>query len=117
LFLGLISSGGGANARFTPLADAHACCVKTLQSLKVIHSEQEFKTVPQQSSKLFLSEQRIAADGQRVFYASGSQTFSDRVPFLCPRNVITYHLVPGKVNVPNTIRSKVWKTRIDTNAT
>ena len=31
--------------------------------------------------------------------------------------VITYHLVPGKVNVPNIIRSKVWKTRIDTNAT
>ena len=33
------------------------------------------------------------------------------------RTVITYHLVPGKVNVPNIIRSKVWKTRIDTNAT
>ena len=31
--------------------------------------------------------------------------------------VITYHLVPGKVNVPNIMRSKVWKTRIDTNAT
>jgi len=31
--------------------------------------------------------------------------------------VITYHLVPGKVNVPNIVRSKVWKTRIDTNAT
>ena len=33
------------------------------------------------------------------------------------RTVITNHLVPGKVNVPNIIRSKVWKTRIDTNAT
>ena len=33
------------------------------------------------------------------------------------RTVITYHLVPGKVNVPNIIRSKVWKTRIDANAT
>ena len=33
------------------------------------------------------------------------------------RTVITYHLVPGKVNVPNIIRSKVWKTRIDTNPT
>jgi len=28
-----------------------------------------------------------------------------------------YHLAPEKVNVPNIIRSKVWKTRIDTNAT
>jgi len=26
-------------------------------------------------------------------------------------------LVPGKVNEPNIVRSKVWKTRIDTNAT
>jgi len=25
------------------------------------------------------------------------------------RTVSTYHLVPGKVNVPNIIRSKVWK--------
>jgi len=33
------------------------------------------------------------------------------------RTVTTYHLVPGKVNVPNIIRSKVGKTRIDTNAT
>ena len=29
----------------------------------------------------------------------------------------TYHLVPGKVNVSNIIRSNVWKTIIDTNAT
>ena len=29
----------------------------------------------------------------------------------------TYHLIPRKVNVPNLIRSKIWKTRIDTNAT
>jgi len=28
-----------------------------------------------------------------------------------------YHLVPGKLNLPNIIRSKVWKTRIDINAT
>jgi len=33
------------------------------------------------------------------------------------RTVNTYHLVPGKVNVPNIIQSKVWKTRIDTNVT
>ena len=33
------------------------------------------------------------------------------------RTVITYHVVPGKVNVPNIIRSKVWKTRIDKNVT
>ena len=33
------------------------------------------------------------------------------------RTVITYHIVPGKVNVPNIIRSKVWKSRIDTYAT
>ena len=33
------------------------------------------------------------------------------------RTVIMYHLAPEKVNVPNIIRSNVWKTRIDTNAT
>jgi len=33
------------------------------------------------------------------------------------RTVNMYHLVPGKVNVPNITRSKLWKTRIDTNAT
>ena len=29
------------------------------------------------------------------------------------RTVNTHHLVPGKLNMPNIIRSKVWKTRID----
>jgi len=29
------------------------------------------------------------------------------------RTVITYHLVPGKLNLSNIIRSKVWRTRID----
>jgi len=33
------------------------------------------------------------------------------------RTVSTYHLVAGRVNVPNIIRSKVWKTRIDTIST
>jgi len=28
------------------------------------------------------------------------------------RTVITYHLVPRKVNVPNIIRSKVWKPEL-----
>jgi len=28
-----------------------------------------------------------------------------------------HYPVSGKVNVPNIIRSKVWKTRTDTNAT
>jgi len=32
------------------------------------------------------------------------------------RAATTYHLVPGKHDVPNIIRSKVWKNRIDTNA-
>jgi len=30
-----------------------------------------------------------------------------------PRTVTTHHLTPGKLNIPNIIRSKVWKTRID----
>jgi len=33
------------------------------------------------------------------------------------RTVSTYHFAPGKVNVPNIIRSNIWKTKIDTNAT
>jgi len=30
------------------------------------------------------------------------------------RTASTYHLVPGKLYLPNIIRWKVWKTRIDT---
>jgi len=33
------------------------------------------------------------------------------------RTVTMYHLAPGKLHLPNIIRSKVWKTGIDTNAT
>jgi len=29
---------------------------------------------------------------------------------------VAYHLAPGKLNLPNTSRSKVWQTRLDTNA-
>jgi len=42
--------------------------------------------------------------------------FSSRT--ICGTHTITtYHLSPGKLNLPNIIRSNVWKTRIDTNAT
>jgi len=48
--------------------------------------------------------------------SSGSQTF-DSVTICGSRTVTTYQLVPGKLNLPKNIRSKVWKTKINTKAT
>jgi len=39
-------------------------------------------------------------------------------PTICgTHSVTTYHLTPGKLNQPNIIRFKFWKTGIDTDVT
>jgi len=88
------------------------------QSFKMVILQINSQTIYQhKTSNKAIGSCFLQVDKVSLLFCQRFQNFFWSRTICGSRTITTYHLVPGKVNVPNIIRSKVWKTRNDTNAT